>query len=94
MHPGLRTGPESRAVKMEANRDAANELRRGAREAALAGDLLKAVRLLERSVRLYQVDLTFNIGSDYPYLVFIMPVAGAGSRSRIARNEDAIHKCT
>jgi hypothetical protein len=42
---------------MEANREAALELRRRAREAALSGDLSKAVRLLERSIRLYQVDL-------------------------------------
>jgi hypothetical protein len=42
---------------MDANRDAALELRRIARDAALSGDLSKAVRLLERSVRLYQVGL-------------------------------------
>jgi hypothetical protein len=42
---------------MEANREAALELRQSAREAVRTGDLSRAVRLLERSVRLHQVGL-------------------------------------
>ena len=40
---------------MEANRESAFELRRRSEEACRAGDLQQAVRLMERSVRLYPV---------------------------------------
>ena len=76
---------------MEANREAAIELRRHAREAAVSGDLSKALRFLERSVRLYQVYLCSLASTVH---VFEISFSGTGSRSRITRNEDEIHKGT